>query len=238
MNKKMFFTLAVLVLVALACTFTPVTTVATPTTQPPAVNTPTTQPPAGGGGNGQRILFQDDFSDVNSGWDRSSTDNGTTDYANSGYEIHITATNLSKWANPSQDFQNDVRIEVDATKLGGPDDNAFGVMCRYQDTNNYYKLYITSDGYAGVIQEENGNSTVISSADGKMPPVNGINQGMATNHIRVDCIGDTLTLYANGTQVAIATDSSFTGGDVGLVAALYDTSGTDILFQNFFVYKP
>ena len=127
---------------------------------------------------------------------------------------------------------------MDATKLGGPDDNAFGVICRYQDTNNFYKFYLTSDGYAGVIKEENGNTTVISSADGKMPPVEGINQGAATNHVRVDCIGDTLTLYANGTQVATATDSSFTGGDVGLVAATYDTAGTDILFQNFFVYMP
>ncbi len=225
MNKKVFFALAVLVLAALACSST-------------TVSTPATQTPVGGGGNSQQILFHDDFSDVNSGWDHSSTQNGLTDYANGGYEIHVTATSMNKWANPSKVFQSDVRIEVDATKLGGPDDNAFGVMCRYQDVDNYYKFYITSDGYAGVIKEVNGTSTVISSADGKMPQVNGINPGTATNHIRVDCIGDNLTLYANGTQVATATDSSYTGGDVGLVAATYDTSGTDILFKNFYVYAP
>jgi len=212
MNKKVFFSLAVLVLVALACSL--------------------------GGSKSQQVLFHDDFSDVNSGWDQSSTQNGITDYVNGGYEIHITETSLSKWANPSKVFQDDVRIEVDATKLGGPDDNAFGVMCRYQDTNNFYKFYITSDGYAGIIKEENGDSTVISSADGKMPQVNGINPGTAANHIRVDCIGNNLTLYANGTQVATATDSSFSGGDVGLVAATFDTAGTDVLFKNFFVYAP
>ena len=43
MNKKAFFALAVLVLVVLACTFTPVTN-------------PTAQPTAGGGGNGQQIV--------------------------------------------------------------------------------------------------------------------------------------------------------------------------------------
>ena len=43
MNKKVFFALAVLVLVVLACTFTPVTN-------------PTAQPTAGGGGNSQQIV--------------------------------------------------------------------------------------------------------------------------------------------------------------------------------------
>jgi len=220
MTQKLMAALVILMLATLACSFTP---------QVPNVQaTPTTS----------NILFHDDFSDPSSGWDHSSTENGTADYANGGYEIHITATSLYKWANASKGFQNDVRIEVDATKVGGPDDNAFGVICRYQDSNNFYKLYITSDGYAGIIKEANGNPTVISSADGKLQPVKGINQGALTNHIRADCIGDTLNLYANTTQVATATDSSFQGGDVGLVAATYDTGGTDILFKNFYVYAP
>jgi hypothetical protein len=45
-------------------------------------------------------------------------------------------------------------------------------------------------------------------------------------------------LYVNGSQVATATDSSFSGGMVGLSSASYDTAGTDILFDNFFVYRP
>jgi len=229
MSRKLMAALLVLMLVTLACSFTP-STPSAPATQPPGVQaTPTTS----------NVLFHDDFSDPSSGWDHSSTDNGTADYANGGYEIHITATSLYKWSNPGKGFQNDVRIEVDATKVGGPDDNAFGVICRYQDENNFYKFYLTSDGYAGIIKETDGNPTVISSADGKMPPVKGINQGASTNHLRADCIGDTFALYANGTQVATATDSSsFQGGDVGMVAATYSTGGTDILFKNFYVYAP
>ena len=229
MNNRLRFAIAVLVLVALACSFSPTLTAVPAATQPSA---------GAGGGNSQQVLFKDDFSNVNSGWGHSSTQNGTSDYASGGYEITIITTLMSKWSNPGQMFQKDVRIEVDATKLGGPDDNAFGVMCRYQDVDNFYKFYITSDGYAGVIKKESGTSTVISTDDGTMHPVDGINLGAATNHIRVDCIGDTLTLYANGTQVATATDSSFQGGDVGLVAASYNTAGTDILFTNFYVYKP
>ena len=127
---------------------------------------------------------------------------------------------------------------MDATKIGGPDDNAFGVLCRYQDVDNYYYFYISSDGYAGIGIDNAGTKTVISSSDGNLAPDSGINQGAATNHIRADCIGNTLTLYVNGSQVASATDSSFSGGDVGLVAKTFSAAGTDIMFDNFFVYKP
>ena len=228
MNKKVFFTLAVLVLAALACSFTPVAT----------VTAPTAQLPAGGGGNGQ-TLFQDDFSNVNSGWDRTTNDSYITDYANGGYRINVVPASYAVFANPYQSFQNDVRIEVDATKIVGPDDNnAYGVICRYQDVDNYYYFYISSDGYVGIGIDNAGTKSFISSSDGYMTSVSSINLGVATNHLRADCIGNTLTLYVNGTQVAIATDSSFTGGDVGLVARTFDVAGTDIVFDNFFVYKP
>ena len=190
------------------------------------------------GGNSQQVLFQDNFTDVNSGWDRSTNASYSTDYENGGYRINVIPTSYSAFANPYQSFQNDVRIEVDATKSGGPDDNAFGVQCRYQDLDNFYFFYISSDGYVGIGMNKAGTKTIISSSDGNMASNSSINQGTATNHIRADCIGNTLTLYVNGTQVATATDSSFTGGDVGLMARTFSTGGVDILFHNFFVYKP
>jgi len=218
MNKKVFFALAVLVLVTLACSFT---TAKTPTP-----------------GTNQQILFQDDFSDVNSGWDRATNEYGVTDYVNGGYRINIIQADSYFFANPYKTFQNDVRIEVDATKAGGPDDNAFGVQCRYQDVDNYYFFYISSDGYAGIGIDQAGTKTIISSADGNMVSVSGINQGAATNHLRADRIGSTLTLFVNGTQIATTTDSTFNGGDVGLVGKTFSIAGTDIMFDNFFVYKP
>jgi hypothetical protein len=65
-----------------------------------------------------------------------------------------------------------------------------------------------------------------------------IKQGAASNHIRADCIGNSLTLYVNDVQVATVNDISFSEGDVGLMAGAYDVPGVDILFDNFVVYKP
>jgi hypothetical protein len=65
-----------------------------------------------------------------------------------------------------------------------------------------------------------------------------INQGSATNTIRLTCVGDTITLYANGTQLASVQDTEFIAGDVGLLAGTFDTGGVDIRFDNFVVREP
>ncbi len=171
------------------------------------------------------ILFSDDFSSTKSGWDQVQEDDMVTDYANGGYRIYVNEVNYDMWANPSKFFPGDVRIEVDATKIGGPDDNDFGVICRYQDIDNFYFFMISSDGYAAIGKFEGSNNELISSDN--MQKVDGITPGAATNHIRADCIGSELKLYVNGNLVATATDSSFTSGDVGLMAGTYDTAGTD-----------
>jgi hypothetical protein len=127
-----------------------------------------------------------------------------------------------------------VGIDVDATKAGGPDKNEFGVICRYQDANNYYRFMISSDGYAVITRIKDGQRSYLS-AD-KMQPSDAIHQGAATNHIRADCAGTTLTLEINQQKVASATDTSFSSGDVGLVAGTYETPGVNILFDNFSAY--
>jgi hypothetical protein len=181
------------------------------------------------------VLFSDDFSNTSSGWDRQTTSEGVTDYADGAYRIYVNETNMDYWANPGESFA-DVRVEVDATKVGGPDDNDLGVICRYVDIENFYFGLISSDGYAVIGKVKDGEQAGISS-DG-MDPVEGINLGDATNLIRMDCVGEALTLYVNGTQIASVADSDFAKGDVGLMAGTYDITGTDIHFDNFIVRQP
>jgi hypothetical protein len=218
--KKAFAILFVLALVTQACNFSPVST------------------PAGGGGGElpSNVLFFDDFSKTSSGWDRRNDTDVVTDYANGGYRIYLDKENYDVWANPSKSFPGDVQVEVDATKTAGPEDNDFGVICRYQDTSNFYFFIISSDGYAAIGMYKDGSQQLISGE--QMEQAEGINSGATTNHIRADCVGSDLKLYANGNLVASATDSSFTSGDVGLLAGTFGTVGTDILFDNFYVYKP
>lgn len=182
-----------------------------------------------------RVLFSDDFSDPGSGWDRVSTDEGITDYADGIYRIWVNTDNIDVWANPGKNF-TDTIIEVEATKVGGPDDNDFGIQCRYQDTQNYYFFIISSDGFYGIGITQNGNQSLLG--EDQLLPSDAIKQGNVTNSIRVNCIGNTLTLFANGTQLISVQDDTFSSGDVGLLAGTYNEVGTDIHFDNFVVLEP
>jgi hypothetical protein len=180
-------------------------------------------------------MFQDDFSRTASGWDRYTDDTYQTDYEDGGYRIAIFTTDTNVWARPHLDFE-DTLVQVLSTKLTGPDDNVFGVLCRYQDARNFYFFLMSSDGYCGIGIYQDGEEILLSSET--MLPSEAINQGEATNHIRVDCIGEELSLYINGTLAAQAIATDWTRGDVGLIAGTYDKPGTDILFENFSVLVP
>lgn len=187
----------------------------------------------------ENILFQDDFSESNSGWDSAEWEDGFTGYSDGVYRMQVKVPSYDIWANPSKSFDGDVRVEVDATKIGGENDNNFGLICRYSgavDAPNFYYFNISSDGYAVIGKVSEGDQEYISSE--QMVPSDAVSQGNVSNKLRADCIGSTLTFYVNGQEVATATDTAYTSGDVGLMAGTFDVSSTEIDFDNFLVSKP
>lgn len=187
--------------------------------------------------SGSGIILQDDFSDSSSGWDQVNESQGSTGYQDGGYRIFVNEVNYSVWANPNQGSYGDVHIDVDAHKISGVDDNEYGIICRHADPSNYYAGVITSDGFFGFWRRVDGGDLEMIGAE-NMQTSSAIHQGGETNHIRMDCVGSTLTLYANGEMLGQATDTTITSGDVGLYAGTFDTAGTDVLFDNFVVYQP
>ena len=187
--------------------------------------------------SGAGVILQDDFSNPGSGWDQVSETEGSTDYQDGGYRILVNEVNYSVWANPNLGSYTDVRVEVDAHKIGGVDDNEYGIICRHADPSKYYAGVITSDGYFGFWRRVDGGDLEMVGGE-NMQTSDAINLGGETNHIRLDCVGSTLTLYANGQELGSVTDSTISSGDVGLYAGTFDTAGTDVLFDNFIVYAP
>jgi len=205
----------------------------TPLPPPTEAPAPTEEPaePADDFGN---ALFADDFSDPASGWDSFSNNEGVTDYADGSYKIGVNSESLFFWANPYQNF-SDVAIEVIATKSSGGDDVQFGIICRHQDTENFYALVITADGYAAIRKRlQGGELTYI--AEWAESPV--INQGSATNLLRAECVGDRLALFANGVLLLEVFDSDLQTGDVGLLAGTFSEAQVEVLFDNFVVTAP
>lgn len=182
-----------------------------------------------------QVLFQDDFSDNARGWNQQQNGDGAAGYQDGHYRILVNTTNSDVLANPNLNF-TDTLIEVDATKVGGDNDNYIGLVCRYKDVDNFYFFVISSDGYYGIGKKLNGQHMLIGKTS--MQPTDVVKQGNATNHIQADCEGSTLRLVVNGELLAETTDTDLISGDAGLLAGSYLTPGTDIAFDNFVVRKP
>jgi hypothetical protein len=180
------------------------------------------------------VLFQDDFSSPTSGWDRVKYAEGIMDYDGGSYHMQVNAPQANFWSTPHKDF-HDVRLEVDAGKLGGPDENRIGLICR-SDGQSYYFFIISSDGYYGVGLFQNRRATLLGQS--AMQPSSDINTGAAINHLRVDCTGADLAAYVNGVRVASVRDPTLSHGDVGVLAGAFGEPGVDIVFDNFAVLQP
>ena len=182
------------------------------------------------------VLFQDDFSDPLSGWDRlSNSASGVLDYAEGMYRITVNTPYTLLWATPNLIF-GDVRVEVNTLKAAGPANDNFGVVCRAADKDNFYFFVISSDGYYGIGKTQDGVPQLIGMK--LMPPSEEILQGKAINHLRADCVGESFSLYVNDVFLARAQDSDFPSGKVGLTAGTFAEGGTEVYFDNFKVLEP
>ena len=180
-------------------------------------------------------LFTDDFSSPSTGWERTQYgQDGIMDYDSGGYRILVNTPQANFWSTPHKDFA-DVRLEVDAGKLGGPDENRIGLICR-SDGSSYDFFIIGSDGYYGLGVFKEKQATLLGQA--AMQPSAAIKTGAAVNHLRFDCVGKTLSAYVNGVMVAQAEAPDLVHGDVGLLAGTFDQTGVDIVFDNFAVLQP
>ncbi len=181
------------------------------------------------------ILYKDDFSDPSSGWETWNEPSGSmVAYQNGGLRIYIAEKEYDFWSRPGKRV-SDVRLEVDAIKLGGPDDNDFGLICRYQDRDNFYAFLASSDGYAGILKVKEGKYVIISGA--QMAFSESVHQGAAQNHLRADCSGANLSLYVNEQKILAVQDQDFKSGEIGLIAGTGATPGADLYFDNFWAYK-
>ncbi len=129
---------------------------------------------------------------------------------------------------------SDVVIEVEASQLSEFENNAYGIMCRADTSNNgdgYYFL-VSGDGYYSIGKGEGPDVTPLVD----WATSSAVNQGRATNSVRAVCVGDYLALYVNDKFVAEATDTTYTSGYAGLTATAFDGGDTDISFDNLTIW--
>ena len=119
------------------------------------------------------------------------------------------------------DFQ--FKVEIDARSSSGED---IGVMFRYQNDDNYYRLSINSNrGFSRFEKKVAGVFTTIAKNS------RGYTQNQMLN-LRIDAMGPLLQIYINGDPVFSAYDDSLPSGTVGLYSRDVADFDNVVLLEN------
>ncbi len=186
----------------------------------------------------QEILWQDDFSDVNSGWERYREFDGVLDYMEPEgvYQMQVQVENNLWWVYKDEALP-DVTMSVDVWQVGGPEGSLFGLMCRYDpETNQGFVFLISTDGKAGVGLTDQGFKPL---RGGELAKFDVIETGFnAVNTIVAGCVGESLTMRVNGELLFNLPAGGLTGEDIGLAVATVMGAGADVYFDNLTIYQP
>lgn len=106
----------------------------------------------------------------------------------------------------------------------------YGVVCRYQDIDNYYFFEISYDGFYRIGKVWNGVFSLIGMGAAKTSSA--INIG-DYNQITATCVENELSLTINGIFIETVYDNTFTSGDTGLCASASNVPGIIAAFDYF-----
>ncbi len=106
----------------------------------------------------------------------------------------------------------DFTAELEALPVAGPDFNGYGLIYRAQDSTRYYAFAVGSDGYYGVLRQDE-NETVMLVEWQQFPH---IRRGRQLNRLRVTCAGPICHLYINDEYATGFEDATWLYGDIGL----------------------
>ena len=179
------------------------------------------------------LPFRDDFANPGSGWTTTDADQLRIAYQDGALHFQVDAPDAAAWAVAGK-RATDFILDVDATQVEGPDNNHYGVVVRYADAKNFYRLDISGDGYYSIQRYKDGEWVLLIN----WLESTAIEQGATSNHLRVIAEGPQLTWIVNGTLVAQIEDADILSGDIGLTAGTFpDEPGVHVAFDNLEV-KP
>jgi hypothetical protein len=168
-------------------------------------------------------------------WEEYSSPNGVELGIENGVYRMSSINQGYVWGLNKEQHKN-VVLEVDATPLSPNVHNAFGLMCRADesDNGNGYYFMINGDGYYSISV---GLGDEIKPLVEWKKATNVIHVGIDKNAIRAVCLDDSLALYVNDKLLIETHDDTYQSGYAGLAVAAASNGGSDVAFDNLATYK-
>ena len=145
----------------------------------------------------------------------------------SGYFAYCTASSVS--------FTN-FTYEVQMSIQKGGDNAEGGVVFRANmNSSHFYVLYLSTTGYYDLDIQTNSNGTNTRTL--KTGTVSGFASGFYQVHtIGIVANGSQISLYVDQNQVTQLNDTTYSGGQVGVISA-YGSSSTVVVYNNAKVWQ-
>ena len=177
-----------------------------------------------------RLAFDDPLinNSKNLGWPLGTIGGGNCQFVAGGYQATSTQLHIDRICNArATNFANFV-FEVEMTLVQG---DCGGVAFRYNpDENELYYFRICFDqSYTLYVSTHTGNETLRTLAAGADSA--NIQRSGQPNLMAVVALNDNITMYTNHHRLASVVDTTFSSGQIGVVAA-DDGNPTEVLFAN------
>ncbi len=177
------------------------------------------------------VVLADDFDDPESGFIRTSDEQSRLSYEDGQYSIGVIPERWVAWSSQSgyvSDFVMEVAVSADA-EVGFA-----GLIFRKQGDSLFYIFAVAPDGQYTLTTSSPAAGAILDWRDSSY-----IETGANTNRLRVVCVGPTVALYVNGQYLDSAQDTTFSEGEVGMIAGTR-AGETHALFHfdNLRVYAP
>lgn len=181
---------------------------------------------------GSTVLYEE-FNDTSNGWAVGTEADWSLDLVDGQYLFSITPSQFQSFSAITVANYEDILINVDVHVAQPAGDGDIGVLCRYQDVDNFYALEVSEDGYYSIWKEV--NNEVISLVDwtfSDLIPTDG-----SSFALNAWCDGAQLSLGINAEMLATVNDSEFASGGVGLITGTWANGNQVIAFDNFEVIE-
>lgn len=178
-------------------------------------------------------IFFEDFSYDDGTWQVNTLESNPAydEIIDGEYLMTVTTENYMLWSQIFDIETANVVLQADLYRVSGSEENGAGFVCRYQDEDNFYFMYIGNDGYYSIDKYVNGTYENLSSGMA--------NEGYISsdyNRLEGECNGNSLGLWANGGLLDYVEDSDLPDGGVGLYVRSFDEANFTVGFDNFAVY--
>ncbi|MCL5025257.1 MAG: hypothetical protein M1531_02010 [Chloroflexi bacterium] len=178
------------------------------------------------------LLFSDDFKANANHWSTKASQDSQRFFEDGTYRIAVSKGDWMAWSNLPEEY-TDFVLQVEASAIEGTK-AVYGILFRYQDEDNFYRLNVSSEDTYRFDKKTNGKW--IATPWWRSSP--SINQDGSPNVLKLVAKGNTFGFYANDTLLAIHVDDTFDSGKIALFAGtLKDGANVQVRFDNLNVWE-